>query len=223
MGSLISGVTDALGLTNVAGQQAAQDAANANAAGGLAMSKEQIAFEQQQLDFQKTQYGDWQNIYGNVEKNVGNYYQTLTPDKLETLGLTNQQNQFQQVQKATKQQFAQSGMGGSGLEQSVLASNILSNAESKTAIRTNAPQAVAQQQEQFIGLGLGQGTAELGTIAQASNTVNNAFSTGVNGQYGMAQSYLNQSTSMSNQNTQNMADIMGTISGTAAAHFMPAP
>ena len=71
MGKLVSGVTDALGLTNTKGEKrAAQAAATANA-NALAMSKDQIELAKQELAFQKEQYADWTNIYGDMQANLG--------------------------------------------------------------------------------------------------------------------------------------------------------
>jgi hypothetical protein len=220
MGSLISGITDALGLTNTgAAKDAANAAANASAQ-GLAMSKEQIAFAKDQLDFQKQQYGDWKNIYGDVQKNVGDYYKNLTPEKLTAMGLQNQQSQFQQVDTQIKREMAQKGLTGSGTEAAVLTSNDFANASAKATIRTNAPQQVAEQKMQFVGIGLNQGTQELGIIGNSAANVTNSFSNAVNSRTSIAGSYLNSATSLMNQNSQNMTQIANGFSfGTTGGGF----
>ena len=208
MGKLVSGVTDALGLTNTKGEKrAAQAAATANA-NALAMSKDQIELAKQELAFQKEQYADWTNIYGDMQANLGDYYKNLDPDKLVSLGLENQQREFQQVRSAIQTDFAQRGLSGSGQEIAINNMNAMSNATTRAAIRTSGDQMVNEQQMQFLGLGLGQGTQMLGAIGAAGANANNAYATGVGSQTNIGNSYLNRSTNYGMQNMKSMQDIV---------------
>lgn len=208
MGSIVGGITDAIGLTNHAGEKkAAASAAEANAQ-GLAMSKEQIALAKEELQFQKDQYTDWKNIYGDIQENLGSYYKNLTPDKLVTLGLENQQKEFQQVQASIKRDFAQRGLAGSGQENYADASNKMSNAVARATIRTNADATANAEKMKFLSLGLGQGTEMLGQINNASNIASNAYSSAVNSRTNIANSYLNRANTLGAANMAAMSDLV---------------
>lgn len=216
MGGIVGGVTDAIGLTDHKGEKrAAKAAAQANAQ-SLAMSKEQVAFMKEQLQFQKDQYTDWKNIYGDVQTNLGNYYKNLGEEKIVTLGLQNQQMGYQAAVKEIERDFAQRGLTGSGAEMAVKSNATFQNAEARAKIRTEAPQKVAEQKMQFLGVGLGQGTQMLGVVANAASGVNQAYSTGVNARTSMAQSYLGQQTQLSTNNTDAMGQIIGAGMGWAS-------
>ena len=88
MGDVVGGITDAIGLTNNKGEkEAAKNAARA-ADNSYALSKEAI-------EFQKEQYKDWKAVYGDIQTNLGDYYKNLTPEKIISVGLTNQQKEYQ--------------------------------------------------------------------------------------------------------------------------------
>lgn len=213
MGGIVGGITDAIGLTNHKGEkQAAAAAAEANAA-GIAMSKEQIELAKEQLTFSREQYQDWKNIYGDIQKNLGDYYNSLDPDKLVALGLENQQREFQVVDKALKRDFAQRGLTNSGAEITQSAISSVQNATARAAIRTNANELVAQQKLGFLGVGLNQGTAMLGNTTNAASNVTSAFSSAVNSRNQATNSYLGRANALGVQNLQNMNDVMGTVAG----------
>lgn len=213
MGGIVSKVTDAVGLTNTKGEKAAARAAEQANAQSYAMSKEQIAFMKEQLQFQKDQYTDWKNIYGDVQTNLGNYYKNLGEEKIVTLGLQNQQMEYQAAVKEIERDFAQRGLTGSGAEMAVKSNATFQNAEARAKIRTEAPQKVAEQKLQFLGVGLGQGTQMLGIVANSAANTSQAYSTGVNARTSMAQSYLGQQTQLSTNNTNAMGQIIGTGMG----------
>lgn len=209
MGSIIGGITDAIGLTDHAGEKKAASAAADASAQGLAMSKEQIQFAKDQLDFQKQQYQDFQSVYGDLQTNIGNYYKNLTPDKITALGLENQQKEFQTVDKSIKQDMAQKGLTDSGIETAALTDNQFKNATARASIRTNADQAVIDEKLKFLGIGLGQGTQELGIIANSAGNVTNAYSNAVNSRTNVSGNYLNQATQLGVQNMKSMGDVVG--------------
>lgn len=209
MGGLVSGITDAIGLTNTKGEKRAAAAASAANAQALAMSKEQIALAKEELDFQKAQYQDWKNIYGDIQENLGAYYKNLTPDKLVALGLENQQREFQQVDTAIRRELAQKGLEGSGIERAVTTDIAYKNAATRAGIRTSADRMVNEEKLGFLGIGLGQGTQLLGIIGNSAANATNAFSNAVNSRTSIAGSYLNQATNLGVQNSRAIADAIG--------------
>ncbi len=213
MGGIIGGITDAIGLTDHAGERKAANAANAANAQALVMSKEQIELAKEQLQFQKDQYGDWKDVYGDVQENLGTYYKNLTPDKLVTLGLENQQREFQAVDTSIRRELAQKGLTNSGVEQAVTSDIAFKNASARATIRTNADQTANEEKMKFLGIGLGQGTQMLGIIGNAAANVTNAYSNAVNSRTSIAGSYIGQKTALSVQRQDTMGQVAGSYLG----------
>lgn len=200
MGKIVSTVTDAVGLTDTKGQEKAAKGAAAAQANSLAMTKEQLAF-------MKEQYADWKAVYGDVQTNLGTYYKNLTPEKITALGLENQQREFQIASAEVDKMFAQKGIAPtSGMAVHTKATATFQNAEARAKIRSSAEQDVADEKLKFLGVGLGQGAQMLGTIS-------NAYNTGITTQANVGNNSLNNSTSLSQSNSNTMGDIFGFLSG----------
>lgn len=209
MGKIIGKVTDAVGLTDYAGEEAAAKAAGFANAQQYALTKESIELQKETLQFQKDQYADWKAIYGDIQENLGDYYKNLTGEKLTALGLENQQKEFQAAVKLIEQEAAQKGISNSGLEFAAKSNATFQNAEARARIRTNADKAVADEQLGFLGVGLGQGTGLLSNINVASGNVNSAYSTGINAYGNTANNYLAQQTQLSSNNTDTIGTLFG--------------
>jgi len=210
MGSVFGGITDAIGLTDYKGEKQAAAASAAASRHGYELSKEQIEMAKEQIAFTKEQYADWQNIYGDLQENLGEYYKSLTPEKLTTLGLENQQREFQQVDTALRREFAQKGITGSGEETAALTGVAYSNAAARAKIRASADKTVAEEKLKFLGVGLGQGSQLLAGVGDAASNVTQAYSTGIGSRTSIAQSYISQQTALSKANmefTRDMASI----------------
>lgn len=195
MGGIVGGITDAIGLTDHKGQAKAQASADRAAGNSYALSKEAIAF-------QKEQYKDWKAIYGDIQENLGEYYKNLTPEKLTSVGLVNQQKEYQMMKLNLEKEFAQKGISGSGVETAMKTSLAFQNAEARAGIRTGAEEAVAEKKLQFLGVGLGQGTAMLGNIAGVTTA-------GAATQANIAGQYLGQATQYGTNNQAAMSDLIG--------------
>lgn len=202
MGSAVSSITDAVGLTNHGAQEAAQDAANRNAAFSQAMTKEQ-------LEFQREQYDDWKEVYGDLQDNLGEYYNNLDPADYEARGLQTVQQEFQLARDRTEAQLAQRGLSTSGIQAAADVTLEADAAGKRAAVRMNAPEIVAKEKQGFLGLGLGQGTQMLGIQAGVANA-------GAGNAAGLAGSYLSQSTQFGLANQSMMGDLIGTGAGFAA-------
>lgn len=200
MGKIFGKVTDAIGLTDYEGQEAAAKSANASSAAALAMAKEQIKF-------QKEQYADWKAVYGDIQSNLGDYYKKLTPEKITALGLQNQQKEFQMAMEQVDADFARRGISAdSGVVKAVKTRATFQNATARAAIRTGAEEAVNQQKLGFLGVGLGQGAQMLGIVG-------NAYNAGINSQTGIATNAMSNYTNRSANNISSVGDIFGFLAG----------
>lgn len=212
----MSGITDALGITNRKGEKAALNAAKDANAQANALSKEQIALMKEELQFQKDQYQDWKDIYGDLQENLGDYYKNMSADNVIAMNLTQQQRAYQEATKEMEREFAQRGLAGSNMEAATKSSASFQNANTRATIRASADAYVAEKQTGFLGIGLGQGASMLGNIGAAAGNVGNAYNTGVGVNANMGANFLNQSTNLGLQNMRSMASIIGTATGYAS-------
>jgi len=143
-GASIYGITQA---------QEAQEAAVGQQAAAL-RSQERIAMEQ--MAWQREQQAQWDDIYGPVEANLSEYYQNLTPERFEAIGVQATAQSFQGLQEQLKEQLAQRGISGSGIEAQGITDLTIAQAQQEASVRAGAEQQVAQQQQGFLSLGLGQ-------------------------------------------------------------------
>lgn len=213
MGGIVSGITDAVGLTNTKGEKKAAAAAQRASDQAYGLSLEQIEMAKAQVEFQREQYNDWKNIYGDIQANMGDYYKNLDPDKLVALGLENQQREYQAVSTALEKEYAQRGLSGSGTEEFLKSSSAVQNATAKAVIRSSGDKMVNEEKMKFLGLGLGQGTQMLGTVNNAASLATSAYSNSVNARTSTSNNYLQASTQMGIANQQMMGDLLGTAAG----------
>lgn len=111
------------------------------------------------LAFSKEQYDDWKAIFGPIQTNLSNYYNSLTPDRIEAQGKQAIELERDQWMSRIEEDFA-----ARGLSDSALASSAVSNVERQTAmakaeVAATAPEKAAQQKLSFLSLGYGQNPA----------------------------------------------------------------
>ena len=121
----------------------------------------------EQLAFAKQQYQDWQDTYGNIQSNLSEYYNNLTPEYYATQGLQAFQTEHQAAMRQVEQNLAQRGLSDSALAAGIESQAELDAAESKAAIRAGAEQQVLNAQSNFLSIGMGGGSAATGAINQA--------------------------------------------------------
>lgn len=201
-------VTDAVGLTDYAGQKNARDIANRNSDLANKQADRSYGLTKDQLEFQKSQYNDWKNIYGPLQEDLGTYFKNLTGDKLAAQQIEAIQRESQQAQTNVDQQLAQRGLSQSGLQAEAIMRNQLTSSMAKANARANSDQLAANQKIGFLGLGLGQGTNMLGINAQVANQ-GASSAIGAMGVYGgMSNTALSNSTGLSKANIQSNQFIM---------------
>ncbi len=198
MGKIVGGITDAVGLTNHKGEAKAQKASAAAAKESLEMTKEQ-------LEFQREQYYDWKDIYGDLQEQLDSYYKEYTGEDVVSQKLGETSKAYQGAEQDLTRSLAQRGLSGSGLEAQGLTSLAMGEASDKAGIRNSQESIANQQRLQFLGLGLGQGTAMLGTQAGVAQT-------GINAQASIAGQ---QSALQGKLSVANMGAMMETAKGVA--------
>ena len=161
----MSGV--AIGGAAVIGAGASIYSSNKASHAQSAATNAQSAASAQQLAFQQQQYADWKSVYGDTQTHLSDYYNNLTPDTIEALGITKIQQAHSNSVKELDRQLAQRGLGNSGAEAQGLTMLDQSKASNIASVRANAPQQAADRQLQFLGLGLGNQSALQQGIAGA--------------------------------------------------------
>lgn len=111
---------------------------------------------QAQLDFEREKYRDWQETYGGIEDNLSKYYDRLTPDFYETVGLEALEAEREKMTQRIQESFAQRGIDTSGVSAATELATELSFAEKRADIRRAAPGQAAEEKRQFLQVGLGQ-------------------------------------------------------------------
>jgi hypothetical protein len=195
MGKLISGVTDAIGLTDHKGQRRAQKNAEASSASATEQAR-------QNLDFQKERYTEWENIYGDLQSNISKYYKNLGPERVMSLGLQQQQIAHQDTQEKIRRSLTQRGLGGSKFEAYTQTMADMDNSNRRATIRSKAEEQTVNQQMNFLNIGLNQKN-------QILNRINSASGAGVNASTNQANMYNQQFQTLAQNNssmTRNLTD-----------------
>ena len=92
----------------------------------------------------------WDALYGNVEQNLADYYNNLTPDKLIAAGIQAEELGFAESKKQLITRLAQRGLGGGGLEADLIAKGEIGSAERRAEIRATAEETVREQQSIYL-------------------------------------------------------------------------
>lgn len=136
------------GAVVVSGAIAANSANNASNDAAKA-NKASLGFEQQK-------YSDWQAVYGDIQKNLGNYYNTLTPETYAARGIQEFKKSNEAELEKINTTLAQKGLMTSGTAAAVTLASGLNAAEKKATIRSTADEVVRGEQSRFLQIGLGQ-------------------------------------------------------------------
>lgn len=156
-------ITAAVGGAVVSGYMTNKAAKKSTSAQGDATAAQAYAAEQQ-LDFEKEKLEKWEAVYGKLETNLGEFYQKLTPNYIETQGLQAQQQEFQKSLSQIRERFAQLDTT-KGAQADIEARAKLGYAEKKAEIRAEAPLKAAQQKQSFLALGRGIPTGVSNVLA----------------------------------------------------------
>lgn len=114
------------------------------------------AAEMASLGFAKEQYQDWLNIFGPIQTNLSNYYNTLTPDRIEAQGKEAIELERSDWISRIEENFAARGLTGTAMEGSALADVEMQTAMGKARVAATAEDEVANKKLGFLTLGYGQ-------------------------------------------------------------------
>lgn len=112
------------------------------------------------LEFAKAQYADWLDAFGDIQTNLSEYYENLTPDFYETQALQAFEQEKQFALDSLEADLAQRGIDTSGLAKEIQEDVAFSSAVERAKIRAEAPIKTAQAQQEFLQIGLGQNPAD---------------------------------------------------------------
>jgi hypothetical protein len=168
-------ITDALGLTDTAGQEAA----TRNAAEAMSQIKK---LSKEQINFNMEVYDKWKDIYGDVFDDLGTYFKNLTGDKQLAMQMTQIQKQTQLANEQLAQEFAARGVSDSGLAMDAYRKNIYNGALAKANAGATVDSMVAQQKLGFAQLGASQQANILGNINAGYGSAMNSFGGVLSGQ-----------------------------------------
>jgi len=143
------------------------------------------------------QYDDWKEVYGPIQDNLGEYYAGLTPDQYEVTGIQAIEEQKAAGLKQLNERLAQRGISDSSIAAAAEMNIELDTIQDKATVRATSEQAVAEQQMNFLQVGLGQdpGSDLLDTLRNNSNN---------------ERSYANQSERLAGESISNALTAVGT-------------
>ena len=159
--------------TAIAGAAIVGGVVSNNASKRATESAEKMAASE--LEFNQQRYSDWKDVYGSIQDNLSDYYTNLSPDMYEAQGLEAFNAEYQKAQDSVATSLAQRGITDSGLSTQLEQQGALSAAQSRAAIRMDAPAKVASLQSNFLQIGLGQDPSGdiAGTLARGTNNSQN--------------------------------------------------
>lgn len=124
-------------------------------------SKQASADQNAALAWEQKQYDDWKAIYGDFEKNLGDYYGSLSPAFVEARGIEAFNKEKEATLTKVREMFTQRGIrSDSALAASTEAAVELVSAATKADIRATAKDKVAEQQSKFLSIGMGRNPAD---------------------------------------------------------------
>ena len=201
MGKALHNFTDSLGLTDYEGAEDAQSKANREA-------KNASRIAAQNLEFQKMQYSEWQDTFGDIQKNLGDYYESLGPEKIISRGLQAQQMEHQRAQNKVRESFSQRGLNADGKYASYAQAGMeASNAAQRADIRSTGMDKAQQQRLSFLQLGLGQQQGLLGNVQSA-------YGMSVGAKNAQASMFYDQYKTKTAQNFAFQSQVLGAAMGT---------
>jgi len=124
-----------------------------------------------QLSFEYEKYDDWKATYGDLQDNLADYYNNVTPEYYAAVGVEKFNEEFQVGMKRIDESFAQRGIDpSSGISNSIKSQAELDAAETRAGIRREAPRQATEDQGRFLQIGLGQnpGSSISSTLSQRS-------------------------------------------------------
>lgn len=186
--------------------KSAANAAKKQAASAQYAADKQYEVSMEQLAFQKEQQDKWEAIYGPVQENLASYYSNLSSDSFEAQGLQALQQSYQTSRAALDKQLASRGISSdSGLAQASQNQLNVQRMLGGAQVRATSEQQVAQQQQNFLSVGLGQQSANNAGIANAYSNQANMYGN----QYTQAMQLQGQYNQMSAQAAAGVGQAIG--------------
>lgn len=155
--------------TAIAGSAVIGAVASNNASKRATRSADNAAANE--LAFNQERYDDWKEVYGDLQSNLSDYYNNLSPDFYETQGLEAFNKEFELTQTRLQESLSQRGITDSGISAQLEQQGEIGAAEQRAKIRATAPAMAAEEKTRFLQIGLGQNPAGsiANTLANQSN------------------------------------------------------
>ena len=130
-----------------------------------------------QLSFEYEKYDDWKATYGDLQDNLADYYNNVTPEYYAAVGVEKFNEEFQIGMKRINESFAQRGIDpSSGISNSINSQAELDAAETRAGIRREAPRQANEDRSRFLQIGMGQNPGSSLSSSLANSATNKANS-----------------------------------------------
>lgn len=206
-GAVVGGLITSGSNKQIAGMQ--QASADKQAEVALALGEKAHELDTERLEFEMGRYQDWKDVFGGMQENMAAYYENLTPEFYENLGLDAIEGQFDVVRESTAQALQQRGLTGSGLDFALSKDISMDEATAKYKNAQQAEQTVRNEKQNFLSLGLGINPANNVSNAMAQSSANAHASAGQ--ATNLAANAQNVATQFQNQTIQQNNAAIGDI------------
>lgn len=174
----------------------AADATRDAAAQSAEVAREQLAFDKEAYAKQMEDIAALEEIFGPIRENLATYYSNMSPERFQIQAKESLEKQYDRTNKQLDAIFSNNGMYNSG--QALSAKVALETARETELSKTSASaqSQYAQEQSQYLAMGLNEQASMRGVATQQQGLINNAYS---NQMAGIQQSGQSLSNIYSNQ------------------------
>ena len=137
---------------------------------------------QAQLQFERERYDDWKDVFGDTQTQLGEYYENLSGEAIEAMGIQHIEQEYNVAKKALDRTLAQRGLSTSGAAVQGHTQLETAKAMGKADVRASSEYEAMQKKQSFLGVGLG-------LESSAAAGVSGALSSQAATQYGLAEQY----------------------------------
>lgn len=135
---------------------------------GIKQGRQQNKIAQQQADLMAQRDAERRAIYGDLEKNMADYYNKLTPAQRTAQGLDRYDKQFKMAQDKIAQNYAQKGLTGSGIEAETNYQMEQQAILDRLQLAQDAETSTNQEKLGWLGYGSGQANLAQQAMANAN-------------------------------------------------------
>ncbi len=117
----------------------------------------EFKLRREQFEFAQDQYNDWNSSFGWIRDNLSNFYRNVAPEYYASEAIQDFETEYDSAIENLESSFSLRGINpDSNLAQSTFANAEILAAQNRAKIRYDSDRVLRQEQQGFLGLGIGQ-------------------------------------------------------------------